>query len=229
MVERKPVKVTQGRGDIIPKEQSSYTVLDILYFREQAFKWGEKKRNWNSQEHKWLKLQYKFQLRNLALSHKLEAYNKQSAAIVISCTKCDFQFHDAFLWTTSYNRWAVAFCWWPRLQFYHSSCLQQEIHSFVSSLSTSSSCSRELLTSQAHLYSLCGNSCGRANLQAHPVICCLEKGKTIALRCVWTILQTWGPATRHAQSTSNLTLHLILFSQRKLTKYSVSPSSACFL
>lgn len=68
---------------------------------------------------------------------------------------------------------------------------------------------------------------GRANILAHPVICCpvpgpTEKGKAMALRCIWTILQTWGPARRHAQFSSNLMLWLILFSQRMLIKYSIT-------
>lgn len=108
---------------------------------------------------------------------------------------------------------------------------QQKIHYFVSSFSTSPSCFKELHTSQAHLYSLCGNSCGRGNLLAYPVICCLvpgptEKGKAVALRCFWTILQTWGPARRRAQFSSNLMLWLIPFSQKKFVKYSISSLSA---
>lgn len=53
-----------------------------------------------------------------------------------------------------------------------------------------------------------------------------EKGKAMALRCIWTILETRGPARRYAQFHPNLMPWLILFSQRKLIKCSVSPLSA---
>lgn len=95
-------------------------------------------------------------------------------------------------------------------------------------LFVSPSFSKELLTSQAHTYSLCGKSSERGNLLAHPVTCCpvpgtMEKGKAMALRCTWTILQTWGSARRHTQFSSNLMPWLTQFSQRKLIKYSFSP------
>lgn len=92
----------------------------------------------------------------------------------------------------------------------------------------SPSCSKDLLTPQANLYSICGNSCARGSLHALSVICCsgpgpMEKGKAIAFMCICTILQTWGPVRRQAQFSSKLMPWIILLSQRKLTKYSVLP------
>lgn len=185
MMERKPVKATHDRGDIIPEEKSSLATPFWMFctLENRHLNVERKKETAIVKRTSDYSFNKKNQLRNLAPSHKLEAYNEQNVAIVISCTKCGFQFHDTFLCTTLHNRWVVAFCWWSWLQFHHSSCLQQEIHSFVSS------CSKELLTSKAHLYSLCGNSCGRGNLLAYPMVCWpvpgpTEKGKAMALRCI---------------------------------------------